>query len=272
MIRPFLALCSVFAVLAPIPPATAQTTSGDQLSVYEGLYRPVGAFGASWSCDPAFIGMEGGALAVLDGYLEGVENRCRLTDAQPTGDGGTRFIATCSAEGETYAEPVVLKRTQSGLSITRNGTAVEWASCGPQGPKGASEPVTATNGPWIEGYAQGVTEIWAEDPLGNRITFTCSGGYNGGLYIELDGRPVPGGNITIDIDGHAHAMSVWAEGGAVNTESRAGADNFEAIWAAAAQGNLMNVIDSAGEATSFSLEGITELLGPELCLGVGNSP
>ena len=271
MIPPRHAICGFMALLTLTQPATAQIASDGSLSAYEGLYRPAGELGASWSCNPDFIGMDGGAMAVLDGYLEGVENRCKLTDRQAADEGSTRFIATCSAEGETFSEPVVLRRTQSGLSVTRNGTTVEWASCGLQGPDSAAASVTATNGAWIEGYAQGVTEIWAEDPLGNRITFTCSGGYDGGLYVELDGRPAPRGNITIDIDGHAHAMSVWAEGGAVNTESRAGADNFEAIWSAAAQGNLMSVIDGAGEATSFSLEGITELLGPEPCLGVGNS-
>lgn len=271
MTQPINAVCGLVLALVRALPVGAQSPSNDSLSLYEGLYRPAGEHGAGWSCSPEFIRMDGGALAVLDGYLEGVENRCALTDPQSLNDGGTQFFATCSAEGETYTEPVILRRTENGISVTRGASTVEWASCGPSGTQDGAAARQPSNGPWIEGFAQGVSEIWSEDASGNRITFSCSGGYDGGLYIELDGRPAPGGSIVIDIDGQSYAMSVWADGGAVNTESRVGADNFETLWTAAANGNRLTVTATSGLTAHFHLDGTNELLGEVPYFAVGNS-
>ena len=41
---------------------------------YDGLYYPTGRTG--WTCNPDHIGLDGGALSIDDGYLDGVENRC----------------------------------------------------------------------------------------------------------------------------------------------------------------------------------------------------
>ena len=66
-------------------------------------------------------------------------------------------------------------------------------------------------------------------------------------------------------------MTIWAECGAIITDSQLGADNFLGIWAAAACGNSIDAIDNNGEVTAFSLDGIAELLGSEPCHAVGNS-
>lgn len=80
-----------------------------------------------------------------------------------------------------------------------------------------------------------------------------------------------GGNITIEVDGQTYAMAVWASGGAINTESNVGADNFEAIWSMVAAGQRLSVTDSAGQHANLNLSGIDQFLRPEPCLGVGNS-
>lgn len=46
---------------------------------FEGLYHPDGAGGETWSCDPEFLGADGGALGIVSGRLIGVEGTCGLT-------------------------------------------------------------------------------------------------------------------------------------------------------------------------------------------------
>ena len=75
-----------FSVMVAIAgPVAAQTYADDDPTAFDGLYRPAGSSGAGWTCDTAFIGMDGGALAIRDGYLEGFENRCELTQPTPSG-------------------------------------------------------------------------------------------------------------------------------------------------------------------------------------------
>ncbi|MFG5384143.1 hypothetical protein [Yoonia sp. R2-816] len=105
----------------------ATSASADQ---FDGLYRPAGAAYENWSCEPRDIGMDGGALSIGDGYLDGVENRCELRNPRVSASGtATKFTAVCSAEGSEYREDVVIARTSNGVSITRNDNRVEWTRC-----------------------------------------------------------------------------------------------------------------------------------------------
>lgn len=106
----------------------------------DGIFQPSGM---SWSCDPDQIGMDGGAVAIQNGVIDGVENRCNLTQAQPSGT-GTRFVAVCSAEGTDYSEPVTIFPTSDGVRIERNGSTANWTRCDNNSPadvtQGAPRP------------------------------------------------------------------------------------------------------------------------------------
>ncbi len=109
--------------------AFAEGKPHDRADTFSGLYRPAGAIGESWSCDPGSIGVDGGALAVTGGILEGVETRCALTNPSLNDEGNTDFTAICTAEGETFVEELTLKRSENRLTITRFDGTVEWALC-----------------------------------------------------------------------------------------------------------------------------------------------
>lgn len=102
--------------------------TGASAQQFDGIYRPAGDDFRGWSCADRDIGFDGGAVAILDGYLEGVENRCELTSPQPTSN-GTTYTAVCSAEGSEYRETVTIAPASDGVSLTRNGRTVEWVQC-----------------------------------------------------------------------------------------------------------------------------------------------
>jgi len=259
-------------ILASIAaPAFSQTAVTDQSNAYEGLYRPADPLGASWSCNPDSVGMDGGALAVLDGYFEGVENRCELTNPKVIDEGGTSFTALCYGESTLYVEQVTLRLNQNGLSILIGDDVVELARCASEAAQSGSLGTSVINEPWTEVFAQGTTEISTTDAGGNSITFTCNGGYDGGLYIKLAGEPVLGGQVEVEVDGKSFALPIWAEGGAANTECTACADTYEALWVATAKGTMMTVKSGGGTTASFSLQGAGDLLGDTACFAVGNS-
>lgn len=227
---------------------------------FDGLYQPSGS---DWSCSSEHIGMDGGALAIMDGYLEGVENRCELTSPRAIED-GTLYTALCSGEGESYSEFIVLSLTNDGLLLQRGDHTVEWTRC--EARQAHSSSRQPTNGRWTFGARQGIVESATRDSNGNSVTFVCSDvGTNGGLYVELGGEPIRGGGVDFDIDGKVIGMVAWGRGGDINTECRACSANYRAIWEAAAAGNLMTITASDGRSAAFSLLGSREALGETPC-------
>lgn len=240
--------------------AMVSSATGSGAQTIDGIFQPAGA---NWSCSPDQIGIEGGALAIQGGVFNGVENRCDLTSPIAL-DEGTRFNAVCSAEGSTYREQITITPTATGVRITRPGGTAMWNRC--EHSKEPSAASTPTNGRWTFGGGQGVYESGTSDGNGNSVTFACDDlGENGGLYVELDGEPAPGGQISIDVDGTVFAMTVWAEGGLVNTECSVCGQTYIALWDATASGNLMMVTASDGRSATFNLHGSHDALGDAAC-------
>ena len=97
---------------------------------FDGLYAPERGF-ESWRCTAEYLGGDGGAVGVVDGFLEGVESSCKLT--KPTkvrGMDAVLYDAICSSEGEQYSYRVMLMRRDNGIYVVQNGYASEWRSCG----------------------------------------------------------------------------------------------------------------------------------------------
>ncbi|WP_316302000.1 hypothetical protein [Aliisedimentitalea sp. MJ-SS2] len=87
---------------------------------YDGIYRPDYPGAESWDCRT--VGMDGGALAVRDGRLVGVESNCALTNPiSIRGMAATLYDAECSGEGETYSRRMMLMTTQDGIAIIEDG-------------------------------------------------------------------------------------------------------------------------------------------------------
>ncbi|SDJ40935.1 hypothetical protein [Aliiruegeria lutimaris] len=95
-------------------------------SPFDGLYYPTGS--AGWDCRT--LGADMGALGVLDGFLEGVENRCAMTNPVNVRDlPAVLYDLECSGEGTTYAERVMLMRSDQGIYVIRDGYVAEWSRC-----------------------------------------------------------------------------------------------------------------------------------------------
>ncbi len=95
---------------------------------FDGLYQPTGY---NWSCSADFLGLDGGAVGIVDGYLEGVENRCELTSPRPSRTGvGITYTALCNGEGTEYREQVTISKTDIGVNITWGGSTISWSRCG----------------------------------------------------------------------------------------------------------------------------------------------
>ncbi len=89
-----------------------------QAGPFDGLYRPDGM--EEWDCQS--IGSDGGALAVRDGVLYGVESACQLTDpVQVNGMSGVLYEAQCTREGETYSKRMMLMNVPEGLAVIEDG-------------------------------------------------------------------------------------------------------------------------------------------------------
>jgi hypothetical protein len=237
--------------------ACAATTANAQS--IDGLYQPAGT---SWSCSADQIGVDGGALAIRNGAFDGVENSCTLTGPVPV-ESGTRFTAVCSAEGSTYSESMTITPTADGVKIDRNGLTDYWSRC--DGQTATTRTPNPSNSRWVVGFGQGISESSTRDDNGNAVTFTCNGGEDGGLYVELGGRPIAGGQVEFDIDGQAFGMMAWAESGRINTECTVCGMNYIALWEAASAGNLMIVRASDGLSAAFSLNGSRDALGDVVC-------
>lgn len=236
-----------------------------QADPLEGLYRPAAPWAADWSCSPDYLGQDGGAVGLIDGTLYRVESQCSLGQARLAPNGpGRLYHATCTGEGETTATDIIITPTAVGIDITRDGQVMQWRRCDQRG-AAQSRP---TNSPWVLGYGMGVSEAWTADRDGNRIVFTCEGGFDGGITVELAGRPVPGGPVTFDVDGKTFPMTAWAKGGEIITDCNACADTYTALRDAVARGKVLTV--RSGDAmASFGLAGSGRALA-EPCAPAGS--
>lgn len=118
-------ICAALA-LAPL----TLPVSAAKLPAFDGLYRPAEYPG--WSCSADQVGMDGGALAIRDGALWGVESRCDLTDPVEVRDmpGARLFTAQCAGEGETYSYRVMLMQGPDGvLYVIQSGWVSTWVPC-----------------------------------------------------------------------------------------------------------------------------------------------
>lgn len=222
-----------------------------QADALDGLYRPAAAWADNWSCAADDLGQDGGAVGMIDGTLHGVESQCVLGQARLAANGpGRLYHASCAGEGEEAPTEIMIVETAVGIDITRDGQTIQWRRCDQPG----AAPPGPTNSPWVLGFGMGVTEAWTADRDGNRIVFTCSGGQDGGINVELAGRPIPGGQVSFDVDGTAFAMSAWARGGDIMTGCNACADTFSALRDAVARGRLLTV-RSGDRIVSFGLSG-----------------
>ncbi|OUS33498.1 hypothetical protein A9Q94_19105 [Rhodobacterales bacterium 56_14_T64] len=96
---------------------------------FDGLYAPESGY-ADWSCNPEEIGMGGGAVAVRDGYLYGVESECELVN--PTNVRGMNAVlydAICTGEGEEYSYRVMMMRQDTGIYLVQDGFVSDWRNC-----------------------------------------------------------------------------------------------------------------------------------------------
>jgi len=112
---------AVFA-LAALAPALCLATP------YDGLYRPNYDVAAAWDCER--IGVDGGALAIEDDKLMGVETTCTLSDPVEVRDmDGVLYDASCSSEGEAYGQRIMLLAHEFGVYVIRDGVVLDWLRC-----------------------------------------------------------------------------------------------------------------------------------------------
>jgi hypothetical protein len=226
----------------------------------DGLFRPDYPWASSWSCSADHLGSDGGSLGILNGKLYGVESTCELGPPRPV-PGGQRFSATCSGEGETYKTDYIIAATPTGLSLTRDGETVQWRRCDAVADASPSSS-------WVSGFAMGVGEAFMRDNMGNSIVLSCKDGRDGQVHVELAGKPVAGGEVQFNIDGEDFSFPVWAEGGRVNVECTACADNYTELWRSLRSGNQLT-ITQGGSAATLSLRGSSDVLAPEPCTPEG---
>lgn len=95
---------------------------------FDGLYFPENQRG--WLCDEPSLGQDGGALAIREGKLIGVENTCEMSNPVNVRDmDAALYDLTCQAEGETTSQRVLIARSDTGVIVLRDGFAANWSLC-----------------------------------------------------------------------------------------------------------------------------------------------
>lgn len=95
---------------------------------YDGLYRPNYDWAMSWDCQS--IGMDGGALAIDGDTITGVDNACTLADPiEVRGMSAVLYDGTCSGEGESYSERVMIMAHDFGVYLVTDGQVLDWIRC-----------------------------------------------------------------------------------------------------------------------------------------------
>jgi hypothetical protein len=69
-----------------------------------------------------------GSLLISEGQMEQGEGSCSLSNPVSVGQ-GTRYTATCSAEGSSEVEDITLTPTATGITMQRRGFTFEWTRC-----------------------------------------------------------------------------------------------------------------------------------------------
>lgn len=228
---------------------------------FDGIFRPVGEEYSNWSCKKTELGMDTGAVGIVDGYLEGVENRCALTEPRFLDGDRVEYTATCLSEGESYNENVVISRTETGIRVSRNGYTTEWQSCEAV----QVDTKESLSNEWISHFHMGVFEASTRDADGNWIGFSCEDGLNGGLFVDLAGGPVKGNSIEFTVDTQAFSMTMMPDGTSVRTDCNVCAENYKALWRAVAAGRRLTVNTSDGRSVVFGLNGSRKALTFDIC-------
>ena len=95
---------------------------------FDGVYRPNYDDFVSWNCTS--IGVDGGALAIQDNALIGVENYCELTDpVQVNGMDAILYNGECSGEGMEYSERIMLMKSDHGVYVIQDGFVLDLIYC-----------------------------------------------------------------------------------------------------------------------------------------------
>jgi hypothetical protein len=253
-------LCPAFVLFFLLGPTSAFAQS------FEGLYRPAGEFGKDWSCNPEFLGSDGGAVGIVNGWLEGVENRCELTDPlAEASDGSVRYTAICSGEGESITEDISIRSTSSGIKITRNGNTIEWESCGVVAGQSSNDQAQS-DGTWA--FRDGVASITSG---GNYLALSCeilnpSATYpvadlSGPCPACFDGDEI---NFRFSVDGSKGETFAFfkrsnAEG--FRSELYYASTWFDGIVVDLMAGQSLTIFEGDSEFASFSLTGAMNALG-----------
>jgi hypothetical protein len=95
---------------------------------YDGLYRPDYPEFSGWDCTS--VGSDGGALAIQDDILHGVENQCQLTNpVVVNGMDATLYDAVCAGEGEESTYRLMILRLPEGVALIQDGFVNPLKSC-----------------------------------------------------------------------------------------------------------------------------------------------
>ena len=117
-------IIAALALIAPLMPAIARA----DITTYEGLYVPNYPGFEGWTCTN--IGQDGGAVGFQDGQMIGLENSCTMANERALPELGAHlYDMTCSGEGETSTQSVMLMQHDAGIYVIYPGVVVDWAAC-----------------------------------------------------------------------------------------------------------------------------------------------
>lgn len=226
----------------------------------DGLYQPSGT---DWTCSLSEVGMDGGALAIQNGVFEGIENRCTLTNPQPNGR-GTQFAALCSAEGNTYEQPITITPTANGVSIQRDGVTSYWRRC--EGAQTASTDADVPQGRWS--YSDRAASIIAG---GNAFELSCEAFNPSSTYptARLVAPcpvcfPMETSTYTLRVDGQLSQDYTFER--VSNAEGSISDLDYYPLWnegliIALMAGSVLEVIEQGNVIATFPLVGSSRAIG-----------
>ncbi len=120
-------------LLAALLCLAAAQTAAAQTDQFDGLYRPSGEMFAGWTCRADSVGMDGGAVAIRNGQMFGVESLCDLTNPVEVRDmNAVLYDKLCRGEGDEWTERVMLMRskfTARVLYVISDMYVAEWEAC-----------------------------------------------------------------------------------------------------------------------------------------------
>lgn len=110
---------------------------------------------------------------------------------------------------------------------------------------------------WESGWGQGVSEAIVTHGPGNQIYVTCNDGgssfSNTGISFMLGGRSPTGSHITLTFD-NEDPESVWIANGAITSDCRACAGNYEYVIKKLKDYSSVHVLFESGDAARFTLK------------------